>query len=159
MDDEAGPSRADQVRLYLDTLQARMDPDQFRILGRLLTGTVAGLASPTGDGRIDLDDDDQVHLTREVKQELLAVLGIVATGTMEQHIVDLGNGSMTVMDPDTAADPDAVQQMRDWATRERREREHTDAVLRGIAGASTWSSPAPYRAARCAWATPRQHVP
>ncbi|WP_380286507.1 hypothetical protein [Kitasatospora purpeofusca] len=136
MDDEAAPGRADQVRLYLDTLQARMDPDQFRVLGQLLTGTIASLASPTGDGRIDIDDDDQVHLTRNVKQELLAILSIVVTGTMEQHIVDLGNGSMTVMDSEAAADPDAVQQMRDWAAQERREREHTDAVLHGIAEAS-----------------------
>ncbi|MFJ6384658.1 hypothetical protein ACIQI7_32210 [Kitasatospora sp. NPDC092039] len=136
MDDDTAPDRAAQLSLYLDTLQARMDPDQFRVLGQLLGGTVAALASPDGEGQIDIDDDDQVHLTHEVKQELLAVLGIVATGTMEQHIVDLGDGSMTVMDPDTAADPEAVQRMRDWAAQQRRERKHTDAVLRGIAEAT-----------------------
>ncbi|MGE7436977.1 hypothetical protein [Kitasatospora sp. NPDC001175] len=136
MDDDTALDRADQVRLYLDTLQARMDPDQFRVLGQLLHGAIATLASPGGEGNIDIDGDDQVHLTREVKDELLAVMAIVATGTMEHHIVDLGDGAATAMDPTAATDEGAVQRMRDWAAQQRSERERTESVLRGIEEAS-----------------------
>ncbi len=136
MDDDAAPSRADQLRLYLDTLQARMDPDQFRVLGLLVAGAFATLSSPAGEGHIDITDEDQVHLTREVKDELLAIMAIAASGTMEHHVVDLGDGAATVMDPAAANDPDAVQRMRDWAAQQRSERERTEAVLRGIADAS-----------------------
>ncbi|WP_030276380.1 hypothetical protein [Streptomyces sp. NRRL B-24484] len=136
MNDDAAPNKADQVRLYLETLQARMDPGQFRVLRHLVKGSFSVLAAPDGEGRLDLDDEDKVHLTPEVTDELLVVLAIAASGTMEHHVVDLGDGAATVMDADAANDPEAIEKMRDWAAQQRREREHTDAVLRGIADAS-----------------------
>ncbi|MEV8099064.1 hypothetical protein [Kitasatospora sp. NPDC085879] len=136
MNDDAAPSKADQVRLYLETLQARMDPDQFRVLRHLVSGSFSVLAAPDGEGHLDLGDEDKVHLTPDVTNELLVALAIAATGTMEHHVVDLGDGAATIMDADAANDPEAIQEMRDWAAQQRRERERTDAVLRGIADAS-----------------------
>ncbi|WP_030277803.1 hypothetical protein [Streptomyces sp. NRRL B-24484] len=136
MNDDAAPSKAEQVRLYLETLQARMDPDQFRVLRHLVSRSLPVLAAPDGEGHLDLDDENKAHLTPEVTNELLVALAIATTGTMEHHVVDLGDGAATVMDADTASDPEAVQEMRDWAAQQRREREHTDAVLRGIADTS-----------------------
>ncbi|GAA1247332.1 hypothetical protein GCM10009665_42910 [Kitasatospora nipponensis] len=129
-------SRADQVRLYLATLQARMDPDQFRVLGRLVTGAITLLTSPSDELGIDISDEDEVFLTREVKDELLAILGILATGRMDQQVIDLGDGATSIMDPQAAADPVKVQELREWTAEQRRLRRETDTVLRGIADAS-----------------------
>ncbi|BAJ31829.1 MULTISPECIES: hypothetical protein [Kitasatospora] len=123
MDHDTAPTRAEQVRLYLDTLRARMNPAEFRVLGRILPGAVASLATPDTDHFIDVPDEDRPHLTSEVEDELLAVLSIVATGTMEHHIVDLGDGATTALDTGAAADPEAVRRMRDWAARQRDQRD------------------------------------
>ncbi|WP_354645228.1 hypothetical protein [Kitasatospora camelliae] len=136
MDDATAPSPAEQVRLDLDTLRLRMDPDQFRVLGTLLNGALTSLSGPAREGRVDLSDEDEVLLTREVKNELLTILAIMATGKMDHHIVDLGNGATTVMDAGAANDPDAVQRARDRVERHRAEQEHTESVLRGIEEAS-----------------------
>ncbi|MGK4586164.1 hypothetical protein [Kitasatospora sp. HPMI-4] len=134
--DEAVPSRAEQVHLYLETLRARMDPDQFRVLRHLLDGALLALSGRSGEGEVDLADEDEVYNTPEVQKELLAALAILATGTLEHHIVDLGDGASVVMTPEAANDPEAVQRMREFVAKQRAEREHTDAVLRGIADAS-----------------------
>lgn len=136
MDDE--PTRADRVRLYLDTLATRMDPEEFRVLGRLLTGAVASLAAPGADHVIDIADADRKYLTGELKDELLAVLSIVATGTMEHQVIDLGDGATTVLDTAAASSPEAVQRMRDWAAHRRTERNPTPdpTVVRDIEQAS-----------------------
>ncbi|MEV4561202.1 hypothetical protein AB0K51_30000 [Kitasatospora sp. NPDC049285] len=133
---DTAPTRAEQVRLYLDTLRARMDPAEFRVLGGLLRRSVVSLAAPAPEHVIDLQDEDEAHLTPEVRNELLAVLSIVATGTMEHHIVDLGDGATTALDTGAANDPDAVQRMRDWAAHQRAERTRTDPVRRNVEQAS-----------------------
>ncbi|MFC8722635.1 hypothetical protein [Kitasatospora sp. NPDC057198] len=115
MDDITAPSRADRVRLYLDTLRARMDPAEFRVLGRLLPGAVASLAAPGTEYVIEVGAEDRAHLTPQVRDELLAVLSIVATGTLEHQLVDLGDGAVTVLDTAAASSPEAVGRMREWA--------------------------------------------
>ncbi|RAJ38468.1 hypothetical protein K353_04405 [Kitasatospora sp. SolWspMP-SS2h] len=122
MHDDTTPTRAERVRLYLDTLRARMTPDEFRVLGRLLAPAVASLAAPAEDHVLDLAPEDRAHLTREVEEELLAVLSIVATGTMEHRFVDLGDGATTVLDTGAADDPESVERMRAWAARQREAR-------------------------------------
>ncbi|MFF4343309.1 hypothetical protein ACFY00_25685 [Kitasatospora sp. NPDC001540] len=116
MADDAVPTRADRVRLYLDTLRARMDPDEFRLLGRLLSGAVGSLAA-AGDAYVVEVGEQQV--SRQVQEEFLAVLSIVATGTMEHRLVDLGDGAVTVLDAAAAENPEAVRRMREWAARQR----------------------------------------
>ncbi|MFI9270864.1 hypothetical protein ACIGXM_09170 [Kitasatospora sp. NPDC052896] len=136
MDDDAELSRADQIRLYLATLQARMDADQFRVLGMLLKDSVTLLTSEADEVGIDIPAEDERFLTPEVREEFLAVLGILTTGRMDQQVIDLGDGTATVLDPAAAADPERVRELRDWAAEQRRRREHTASVLRGIADAS-----------------------
>ncbi|MGW4806372.1 hypothetical protein [Kitasatospora sp. NPDC004272] len=119
MDDITAPSRADRVRLYLDTLRARMDPEEFRVLGRLLRGAVASLAAPEVEYVIEVGEADRALLTPQVRDELLAVLSIVATGTLEHQLVDLGDGALTVLDTAAANSPEAVGRMREWAARQR----------------------------------------
>lgn len=136
MDDDPTLDRADQVRLYLHALGARMDPDQFRVLKQLVSGALAVLSSPAGEGDIEVSDEDQVHVTTEVQDELLAILSIMATGSMDHHIVDVGNGSRAAMDPAAATDERAVQRMRDWTAQQVSESERTDEVLRGIEAVS-----------------------
>ncbi|WP_052681531.1 hypothetical protein [Saccharothrix sp. ST-888] len=135
MNDEAPLSRADQVRLYLATVQARMDPDQFRVLGRLVTGSVGLLTSRSDEIGIDIRAEDQVHLTPEVTDEFLVVMSILATGRMVQQVVDLGDGAATVLDTDAAADAVKVQEIREWTAEQRLRRGEADAVLRGIVDA------------------------
>ncbi|PBC69840.1 hypothetical protein BX265_7198 [Streptomyces sp. TLI_235] len=103
-----------------------MNPDQLRVLRNLVSRSFAVLAAPDGEGHLDLDDEDKVHLTQDVTNELLVVLAIAATGTMEHHVVDLGNGAATIMDADAANDPQAVQEMRDRATKQLRVRKLTE---------------------------------
>ncbi|MFB7947594.1 hypothetical protein ACFC6L_22075 [Kitasatospora phosalacinea] len=116
MADDAVPTRAELVRLYLDTLRARMDPDEFRLLGRLLSGAVGSLAD-AGDTHVVEVGEQQP--SRQVQEEFLAVLSIVATGTIEHRLVDLGDGAVTVLDVDAAENPEAVRRMQEWAARQR----------------------------------------
>ncbi|MFB7665874.1 hypothetical protein ACFC1R_18290 [Kitasatospora sp. NPDC056138] len=136
MNDEAPLSRADQVRLYLATVQARMDPDQFRVLGRLVTGSVGLLTSRSDEIGIDIRAEDRVHLTPEVTDEFLVVMSILATGRMVQQVVHLGDGAATVLDADAATDEAKVQEMRDWTAEQRLRRGEADAARRDIVDAS-----------------------
>ncbi|MGA5699695.1 hypothetical protein [Peterkaempfera bronchialis] len=136
MDDETAPSRADQLRLYLESLRIRMDPDQFRVLGRMITGPLKLIESGADTVDADIPDEDERFLTREVRDEFLVVMGILATGRMDQQVVDLGSGITTVVSAEVAEDPVRLQELRDWAAARRRQQEETDAVLRGIEQAS-----------------------
>ncbi|MFJ1756336.1 hypothetical protein [Kitasatospora sp. NPDC088134] len=122
MDDDTAPTRAELVRFYLDTLAARMDPEEFRLLGRLLRRAVVQLAAPDEEHLIEVPAEDAARLTPEVENELLAVLSVVATGTLEHQLVDLGDGATTVLDTAAASDPEMVGRMREWTARRRTER-------------------------------------
>ncbi|MFJ5234463.1 hypothetical protein ACIQBJ_31730 [Kitasatospora sp. NPDC088391] len=119
MDDDTVPTRAELVRFYLDTLAARMEPEEFRLLGRLVRRAVVSLADPDEEHLIEVPAEDAARLTPEVQNELLAVLSIVATGTMEHQLVDLGDGATTVLDTAAANDPEMVGRMREWNARRR----------------------------------------
>ncbi|WP_035840351.1 hypothetical protein [Kitasatospora azatica] len=127
MDDDVVITRADQIRLYLDTLRARMEPAQFRALGELLKSSLPLLTSTHDSITIDIPDEDERHVTPEVKDEFLAVLGILSTGSMDHHIVDLGNGASAMVHAEAAADPGRLQELRTWADERRRQLTRSEA--------------------------------
>ena len=114
MDDEALPSREDEVRLYLATLEARMAPEEFRVLASLLEDT-AILEQENGDLNQEISEEDQPFLTRGVIEEFMVILAIINTGRMDQQVVNLGHGVTTVVTEDIATDPVQMHDLRTWA--------------------------------------------
>ena len=113
-DEEAPPSREDEVRLYLATLEARMPPQEFRVLASLLKDTEV-LDQESGDLAHEVPEEDQPFLTRGVIEEFMVVLAIINTGRMDQQVVNLGHGVTTVVTEDVATDPVRMHDLRAWA--------------------------------------------
>lgn len=119
MDDFAVPTPQDQVSLYLEALELQMDPDQFRVLGALLEG--AGQLYTFGLEQVDtaVDDADEEFLTEDVMEEFLVIVGMLTTGRMDQQVVDIGGGIVTVVTQDVATDPARMHELRTWAAQQR----------------------------------------
>ena len=119
MDDFAVPTPQDQVSLYLEALELQMDPDQFRVLGALLEG--AGQLYTFGLEQVDtaVDDADEEFLTEDVMEEFLVIVGMLTTGRMDQQVVDIGGGIVTVVTQDVATDPARMDELRTWAAQQR----------------------------------------
>ena len=119
MDDFAVPTPQDQVSLYLEALELQMDPDQFRVLGALLEG--AGQLYKFGLEQVDtaVDDADEEFLTEDVMEEFLVIVGMLTTGRMDQQVVDIGGGIVTVVTQDVATDPARMRELRTWAAQQR----------------------------------------
>ncbi|MFD9807603.1 hypothetical protein ACFWZZ_10905 [[Kitasatospora] papulosa] len=143
-DEDAAPgkdSHVAKVALYMETLQARMDPDQYGALARALHEAFHLLADGR-EGTIGSEDDSA--FTPEMNREFATVLTILLTGKMDQQIVEVpgsdGHSGFVLMDPEEADDPAKVQEVRDfidqWATK----REAVDIELDGIARASNPST-------------------
>lgn len=112
MDEDAAPSREDEVLLYMATLEARMDPEQFRVLAALVVEastleSEAVLPSAVADG--------WWLVTPDILGECLVVMGIAATGRMDLQVVNLGHGVTTAVTEDIATDPDQMRALRAWA--------------------------------------------
>ncbi|MFE9913444.1 hypothetical protein [Streptomyces clavifer] len=142
-DDDASdaPSNAQKVVLYMETLRARMDPEQYELLAQRLHDAFHLLA----DGREGIvGSDDGTVFTHEMNREFTVVLNIMLTGKMDQHVVEIpqGNGdsSFVLMDPEDADDPAKVQEVKDFVDQWRTDRERTKAELDGIARASNLHS-------------------
>jgi hypothetical protein len=136
MDDASEPSAGDKAQLYLETLRLRMAPEPYRVLGEMLqeivrlVGTVGGAAE-----QVPAPEDEQYY-TDEVRDELMVLVAILLTGRMDQHIVDVGSGFVTVLDSDALADDARMARLRDEAAERRRASNLEAAVLRGIEEAS-----------------------
>jgi hypothetical protein len=128
MDEEAALSRDDEVNLYLATLEARMDPDEFRVLVSLLADTHV-LEQDSGDLSHEVPEEDELFLTRGVVEEFMVIMAIISTGRMDQQLVNLGHGVVTVVTEDIATDPAQMRNLRTWAA------EHPE----GNGGQSNWS--------------------
>ncbi|MFC1408566.1 hypothetical protein ACEZCY_04635 [Streptacidiphilus sp. N1-12] len=115
MHEDAPPSREDEVNLYMATLQARMDPEQFRALAKLLVAAGTPENGDRGTFAAEVDEEDEELLSPAVMEEFLVVMGIINTGRMDQQVVDLGHGVMTVVTEDIATDPDQMRELRAWA--------------------------------------------
>ncbi|MEU9064921.1 hypothetical protein AB0D13_40360 [Streptomyces sp. NPDC048430] len=136
-DEDAAPgedNHAVKVALYMETLQARMDSDQYGALAQALHEAFHLLA----EGREGSEDDST--FTPEMNREFATVLTILLTGKMDQQIVEVpgsdGHSGFVLMDPEEADDPAKVQEVRDYVDQWTTEREAMDIELDGIARAS-----------------------
>lgn len=139
-DGPEGPSLTDKVELYLESLEARMDPAQFDALTRAIH-EFWHLMEGTGEGAFDVDEHD---FTPEVRQELLVVMAMLGTGRTDQRVVEIpspdGSPGWAVVDASIADDPVALAELQEklhaklaeWS----REQADTAAVLEGIEAAS-----------------------
>lgn len=131
-------SHAAKTALYMETLQARMDPDQYRALAQALHEAFHLLAEGR-EGTIGSEDDSP--FTPEMNREFTTVLTILLTGKMDQQVVEVpgsdGHSGFLLMDPEEADDPAKVQEARDLIDQWAAQREAVDIELDGIARAST----------------------
>ena len=115
MHEDAPPSREDEVNLYLATLEARMDPEQFRVLAALLVDASTLENGEQDTFRTEVAGDDEQLPTPAVMEEFLVIMGIINTGRMDQQVVDLGHGVTTVVTEDIATNPQQMRELRAWA--------------------------------------------
>ncbi|KAB1990300.1 hypothetical protein [Streptomyces triticiradicis] len=130
------PGAHELARLYLDALEDVMEPEEYADLRTLVLTLIGAMAEPAGPddppSRVPLDID----LTPAVHDEWLTVMGILGSGRMDQTIVDVGDGTRTVVDSGLAADPEALAAFR-AEVRERnrirgQEREFLDGIEAGL---------------------------
>ncbi|MFD8251314.1 hypothetical protein [Streptomyces werraensis] len=132
-----GDGRAVKVALYMETLQARMDPAQYEALAQAVHEAFCLLAQ----GREGIiSGEDGLSFTPEMHREFATVVTMMLTGKMDQQVVELsgpdGHSGFVLMDPEKANDPAKVQEVRDFINRWTAEREAMDIELDGIARAS-----------------------
>jgi hypothetical protein len=137
MNDDDAPDalgHAQKVALYMETLRARMDPEQYEPLAQRLHDAFHLLAQGR-EGTISSDDDSV--FTPEMNREFTVVLNILLTGKMDQRVVEIsqdnGDSVFVLMDPEDADDPTKVQEVKDFVNQRRSDRERMDAELGGIA--------------------------
>ncbi|MET8137451.1 hypothetical protein [Streptomyces sp. NPDC005251] len=134
---EPGPQAHELAKLYLDTLEDPMDPKEYAALRVLAFAVLAGIAEP-----IDPDDSSSerrldIDLTPAVIDEWMTFMAIHDSGRMDQTIVEVGDGSRTVVDSETAADPEALRNFCAQVRERNRIREEERDILKGIESAST----------------------
>ncbi|MEU0163823.1 hypothetical protein ABZ154_34895 [Streptomyces sp. NPDC006261] len=108
MDDEdAAPgedNRAVKVALYMETLQARMDPNQYGALAQALHEAFHLLAQGR-EGTIG-SEDDTAEFTPEMHREFATILTMLLTGKIDQQVVEVpssdGHSGFVLMDPEEA---------------------------------------------------------
>ncbi|MFE0459857.1 hypothetical protein ACFW1A_11460 [Kitasatospora sp. NPDC058965] len=132
MDDATEPSPGDKAQMYLETLRLRMDPEPYRVLGEMLQEIVRLVAAPGRAAEQVPAPEDEQYYTDEVRDELMVLVAILLTGRMDQHIVNVGNGFITVVDSDALADESRMAHLRDQAAERRRASNEQEDVLRGI---------------------------
>ncbi|MFF2385692.1 hypothetical protein [Streptomyces sp. NPDC058108] len=137
-----GDGRGAKAALYMETLQARMDPAQYEALSQAVHEAIQFLMQGR-EGIIGSEGD--APFTPELNRELATVVNILLTGKMDQQIVDVpaSDGRSTgliFMDPDEADDPAKVQEVRDFLDKWSAEREAVNLELDGIERASNPST-------------------
>ncbi|WUD72077.1 hypothetical protein OG937_10395 [Streptomyces sp. NBC_00510] len=132
-----GPKAHELARFYLDTLEDLMDPKEYTDL-RVLTFTLLEAMTepispddPPSKRYLDID------LTPAVHDEWLTIMGILGSGRMDQRIVEVGDGSRTVVDSETADDPEALRTFCAQVRERNRLRQEERDALKGIEAAST----------------------
>lgn len=103
-----GLTAADLARLYLDTLQDLMDPKEYADLRVLALALLEAMAEPISPDDPPSTRSLDIDLTPAVQEEWLTFMGILCSGRMDQKIVEVGDCSRTVVDSETAADPEAL---------------------------------------------------
>ncbi|MEV7297210.1 hypothetical protein AB0N79_37170 [Streptomyces microflavus] len=89
-DEDTGPGEDNhvvKVALYMETLQARMDPGQYRALAHALHEAFHLLAQGR-DGTIG-SENDPPEFTPEMHREFATILTMLLTGKMDQQVVEV----------------------------------------------------------------------
>lgn len=136
MADEADRvTRGEMLNVYVESVRARMNEPHFAVFLKALDGLADFARSGGKVGRAELSDEEE-QLKKEVTDEIMQAAGILATGRMDQVVVDLGSGIRALVTPEQAADPAALERMRQNCVATSKRMREQDQALRGIAEAS-----------------------
>ncbi|MDX3771744.1 MULTISPECIES: hypothetical protein [unclassified Streptomyces] len=135
--DETPQDRIAKVALYLESVKARMPPEQFETLHQAVHEMIH-LIADSHEGFLEAGDRE--NFTDDVQKEFLTVMAIVTTGRMDHQVVDMpgpdGSPGYAVVTTELANDPKALAELRDKLHHHATERKAINAALDGIARAS-----------------------
>ncbi len=140
MEKETGQARLD---VYVETLRARMPPNQFILLMRAFHAWLTG----GGMTRLHLEPAEQELFTPELQGEILTLMGLVRSlspadeGRDDEVVVTFGDGehvrdARTLVPADVAGDPGRLAEMRQRLEDREEQRAHDTEEVRAIARAS-----------------------
>lgn len=132
--------RIDNISLYMETLKARMDPEQYDVLAKAVHETARLIAEGHRAGPVG----ELSAFTPEVQREYATVLVILLTGRMDHQLVEMpgpdGSPGFAIVEASAADDPVRLQEIREGLHRWAAERQAVDKGLDGIARASGLSA-------------------
>jgi hypothetical protein len=135
--DETPQERMAKAELYLESVKARMDPEDFETLHQAVQEMSRLIAE--GDEGV-LEAGNRENFAGDVQREFLAVMAIVTTGRMDHHVIDMpgpdGSPGYAVVTPEVANDPLAVAELRQQIHQWGAEQQAINSELDGIARAS-----------------------
>ncbi|MGW0970709.1 hypothetical protein [Streptomyces sp. NPDC002516] len=102
------PQAHELARFYLDTLEDVMEPKEYADLRTLVFTLIGAMAEPVSPDDPPSKHQLDIDLTPAVHDEWLIIMGILSSGRMDQTIVDVGDGTRTVVNSELAADPAAL---------------------------------------------------
>ncbi|MEU0008221.1 hypothetical protein ABZ079_29160 [Streptomyces sp. NPDC006314] len=128
--------RIDNVSLYMETLKARMDPEQYDVLAKAVHEAAQLIAEGHQAGPVG----DASQFTDEVQREYATVL----TGRMDHRLVEMpgpdGSLGFAIVEASAADDPAKPQELREKHRRFVTEQQALYNELDGIARASGLSA-------------------
>lgn len=127
---------AAMVFMYLESLRARMAPEQFDAIGEALYEFKKVMESG-GEGSFPMDEET---FTDDVRKELMVVLAILGTGRMDYQVVEVpctgeGKGWAVVTD-EFAGDLEKLAELEGRMLAWERDHDAVEAELAGIEDAS-----------------------
>jgi hypothetical protein len=139
-DSGSDDGRIDNVSLYMETLKARMDPEQYDVLAKAVHETAHLIAEGHQAGPVG----DASQFTDEVQREYATVLAILLTGRMDHRLVEMpgpdGSPGFAIVEASAADDPAKLQELREKHRRFVTEQQALYNELDGIARASGLST-------------------
>ncbi|MFK4600420.1 hypothetical protein RKD30_007087 [Streptomyces pristinaespiralis] len=135
--DETPQERMAKVELYLESVKARMAPEDFETLHQAVT-EMSRLISEGHEGVLEAGDRE--NFAGDVQREFLAVMAIATTGRMDHQVIDMpgpdGSPGYAVVTPEVANDPAALAELRQQIHQWTAEQQAINSELDGIARAS-----------------------
>ncbi|MEH0549160.1 hypothetical protein QA802_40760 [Streptomyces sp. B21-105] len=112
-DSGSDDGRIDNVSLYMETLKARMDPEQYDVLAKAVHETAHLIAEGHQAGPVG----DASQFTDDVQREYATVLAILLTGRMDHRLVEMpgpdGSPGFAIVEASAADDPAKLQELRE----------------------------------------------
>ncbi|ELS50665.1 hypothetical protein STVIR_8372 [Streptomyces viridochromogenes Tue57] len=125
------------VDVYLDLLRIRMDPDDYRLLLRMVEPVLRAIDEERlSNLDVALDPGSGDELPQEVKDEAALVIATAVTGRLDNEVIEIdvdeAGPVRIVTDATTASDPVRLGEIADHIREQHRQTEE----LRGIAEVS-----------------------